>query len=95
MLSSRLMDKVIRVMECVHSLDGNFDEREIMQVIDTLKWLEDDDLEEINNLPHSDDYHYEDDEDDEDEDDNINPNAERDIRQADMVLETLGINPLE
>ena len=95
MLSGRLEDKVIRVMECVHSLDGNFDEREIMQVIDTLKWLEDDDLEEINNLPHSDDYHYEDDEDDEDEDDNINPNAERDIRQADMVLETLGINPLE
>ncbi len=91
MLSDRLMDRVIRTMECVHNLDGNCDEREIMKVIDTLKWLDDDDLEEINNLPHSDDYHYQDDEDD----DNINPNAERDIRQADMVLETLGINSLE
>lgn len=55
-VSDSLYGKVVDIMEIVHNLDGNCDLSEVGKVIDSLKSLTTEDLEEMDGLPHSDDY---------------------------------------
>ena len=56
MFSSNVANVIESIMECVHNLDGNYTELEYLKVAHHIKWLEEDDLEEIKNLPHPEDY---------------------------------------
>lgn len=56
MFSSNLERVITNIMECVHSLHGNYDEVEYLMVAQELKSLESDDLQELNDLPHPEDH---------------------------------------
>ena len=55
-VSDSLYCKVVDIMEVVHNLDGNYDLSEVGKVIDSLRNLTIEDLEAMDDLPHSDDY---------------------------------------
>ena len=49
-IPNSLVSKVVRIMETVFNLDGNFNEIEILQTLDSIRHLTIDDLDEIDSL---------------------------------------------
>lgn len=49
-LTTQLEDTIVAVMECVHNLDGNYDQREINKVADVLRHLTADEFDELQSL---------------------------------------------
>ena len=53
-LNDEVYGKIVDLMECVHNLDGNYDESEVLQVADMLQNFSSNDLDHINSLDHVD-----------------------------------------
>ena len=53
-ISVEVFGKIVDLMECIHNLDGNYDESEVLQVADALRDFSSSDLDHINSLDHID-----------------------------------------
>ena len=91
-LSDEVYGKIISLMECVHNLDGNYDESEALQVAKVLQDFTLNDLDEIDTL--NIDIHDDDDDDTEpagysDDDEQQRYVSAREIEQEDELISML------